>query len=70
MAFSPCLKVLTMNTYKCLYKHRFIEVQAATSYAAQCEAVKIFKAKKSFDVSVYLLQLANSNETITQVITG
>jgi hypothetical protein len=59
-----------MNTYNCLYKGKFIEVLASTSYAAQCEAVKIFKAKKSFDVSVYLVQLANSSEVVTQVITN
>ena len=69
MHFRILPKGLIMNTYSCLYNGKFIEVLAPTSYAAQCEAVKIFKAKKSYDVSVYLVQKENG-ENVTQVITG
>jgi hypothetical protein len=41
-------------TYICFYKGRQITVQAITSYEAQQAAAKQFKAKKSYDVSVFL----------------
>jgi hypothetical protein len=40
--------------YICFYKGRQITVQAITSYEAQQAAAKQFKAKKSYDVSVFL----------------
>lgn len=44
------------NTYKCFYlgKSPIIE-RAPTSYAAQLQAAKRFRAKKSFQVHVVLL---------------
>ena len=44
-----------MNTYKAIYKRKCIEVEADTSYHAQVEAAKIFKAKKSYEVIVMLV---------------
>jgi ABC-type branched-subunit amino acid transport system substrate-binding protein len=43
-----------MRTYKAFYKNQVITVMAATSYAAQLAAAKVFKAKKSYDVAVVL----------------
>jgi len=43
-----------MNNYECFYKGKRISVQAESSYKAQLEAAKQFKAKKSYDVSVVL----------------
>jgi hypothetical protein len=43
-----------MNTYQAFYKGRELEVKAETSYAAQTEAAKLFKAKKQYDVTVIL----------------
>lgn len=44
-----------MNSYKAFYKGRTTTVIAETSYQAQQEAAKFFKAKKSYDVTVVLL---------------
>ena len=43
-----------MRTYKAFYKGRSVTVIAETSYAAQQEAAKFFKAKKSYEVTVIL----------------
>ena len=43
-----------MNGYIAFYKGRKCEVHAETSYAAQLEAAKMFKAKKRFEVTVVL----------------
>jgi hypothetical protein len=45
-----------LNGYIAYYKGKQIEVYANTSYEAQTKASAIFKAKKSYDVSVYLAQ--------------
>lgn len=45
-----------MNGYIALYKDKQIEVLANTSYEAQQLASTQFKAKKSFEVSVYLCE--------------
>lgn len=42
--------------YKAFYKGKSIEVYAKTSYAAQVAAAKVFKAKKSWEVSVVLCE--------------
>jgi hypothetical protein len=47
-----------MNGYIALYKGKQIEVYANTSYEAQKLASTKFKAKKSYEVSVYLCELA------------
>lgn len=43
-----------MRTYVALYKSKQITLQAETSYEAQQAAAKIFKAKKSWEVLVFL----------------
>ena len=45
-----------MNGYKAFYRGRSIEVYADTSYQAQQKAADQFKAKKSWEVSVYLCE--------------
>ena len=58
-----------MHTYIAMFKGKQIEVKADTSYAAQQEAVKVFKAKKSYDVSVYLA-VKSDGSSVTTVITA
>ena len=53
-----------MNGYKALYKGKWIEVYANTSYEAQQKASVIFKAKKSYDVTVILCERANGEQVI------
>ena len=43
-----------MRTYKAFYRGRTMVVQAETSYAAQTKAAALFKAKKSYEVTVVL----------------
>jgi len=43
-----------MRTYKAFYKGKTVTVIAKTSYAAQQEAAKFFKAKKSWEVTILL----------------
>lgn len=45
------------NIYIAYYGGKKIELSAATKYAAQVEAAKIFKAKKSYDVAVVLAEV-------------
>ena len=45
-----------MNGYKAFYRGKTIEVYADTSYQAQQKAAAQFKAKKSWEVSVYLCE--------------
>jgi hypothetical protein len=49
-----------MNKYLALYRSKKIEVTAPTSYEAQLKAASIFKAKRSFDVSVYLTDVTHT----------
>ena len=58
-----------MNGYKAFYKGKQIDVYASTSYEAQTKASKEFKAKKSYEVDVYLCekegkQVTHSTTTI------
>ena len=46
-----------MNGYIAYYGGKKIEVRAETKFAAQVEAAKIFKAKKSYDVAVVLAEV-------------
>ena len=48
-----------MNGYIAFFKGKKVEVHAATSYAAQLEAAKVFKARKSCDVTVVLAEKDN-----------
>lgn len=43
-----------MNEYVCFYKGKRLEIHARTSYEAQEKAAKLFKAKKSWSVTVVL----------------
>ena len=43
-----------MNTYIAYYRGKQVKVEALSSYAAQIEAAKVFKAKKSYEVTVIL----------------
>lgn len=52
-----------MNGYKAFFKGKTCEVQAATSYEAQQKAAAIFKARKSYDVTVILCE--KSGEQVT-----
>jgi len=45
-----------MNGYKALYRGKWIEVYAETSRDAQVKAAAQFKAKKEYEVSVYLCE--------------
>jgi hypothetical protein len=51
----------TTNTYLCFYRRNKITVQAATVYAAQLEAARLFRARKSYDVSVHLVERADGS---------
>jgi hypothetical protein len=53
-----------MNTYEAFYRGQRITVQAATPYAAQLEAARRFKARKSYEVTVMLAALADGKPVI------
>jgi hypothetical protein len=46
-----------MNGYLAFYKDKKLEVHAETSYKAQLEAAKQFKAKKNYEVTVILCEV-------------
>lgn len=56
-----------MNTYACFYRGKSVEVKSDTTYHAQLEATKVFKAKKSYEVSV-LLSVKDGEEVIHRAI--
>ena len=45
-----------MNGYKAFYRGKSIEVHAESSYQAQLKAAALFKAKKSYQVTVILCE--------------
>lgn len=45
-----------MNGYVCFFKGKRIEVYANTSYDAQKKAAEIFRAKKSYEVTVVIAE--------------
>lgn len=45
-----------MNGYIAMYKGKKLEVYATTSYEAQKKAAVMFKAKKSYEVDIYLCE--------------
>lgn len=51
--------------YIAIYKGKQIQVRAKTSYEAQQKAAQQFKAKKSWEVSVYLVERDDGTEVIT-----
>ena len=52
-----------MFGYKCFYKGKTCEVYALRSFDAQEIAAKIFKAKKSYEVTVVLCEKQVNGET-------
>jgi len=52
--------------YIAIYKGKKIELYSTSSYNAQQEAAKIFKAKKAYDVSVYLCE-KNGKQVTTSI---
>jgi len=56
-----------MNGYKAFYKGNSIEVMAESSYKAQLEAARVFKAKKSYQVSVVLCE-KNRQQVMTSTL--
>lgn len=57
-----------MNTYEAFYKGKRITVQANTSYGAQEGAAKVFKAKKSYDVTVVLVEKGTGSSDAVEVV--
>jgi hypothetical protein len=53
-----------MFTYIAFYKGKQIEVKALRSYDAQLTAAKIFKAKKSYDVTVMLANIKHDGAVL------
>lgn len=51
------------NGYIAFYKKKQIEVYADSSYAAQIEAAKKFKAKKAYEVVVVLAEKGGEQVT-------
>lgn len=45
-----------INSYKAFYRDRVVEVQAETTFGAQVLASEMFKARKSYEVSVILCE--------------
>lgn len=45
-----------MNGYVAFWRGKRIEVTAETSYKAQLKAAELFKAKKSYEVTVVLAE--------------
>jgi hypothetical protein len=53
-----------MNKYIALYKGKKIEVQAETSFTAQEVAAKQFKAKKRYEVDVYICEMSDGSAVV------
>lgn len=45
-----------MNGYVCFYRGKKAEVYAKTSFEAQKKAAEIFKAKKTYEITVVLAE--------------
>jgi len=54
-----------MNGYKAFYRGKQLEVYADTSYKAQLKAAELFKAKKSYEVTVVLCE--KQGEQVTHI---
>lgn len=48
-----------MFSYVCFYKGKEITVQASSSYNAQQEAARIFRARKPYEVTVMLAAIGD-----------
>jgi hypothetical protein len=53
-----------MFGFKAFYRGKTCMVNAATSYQAQMEAAKLFKAKKSYEVTVVLCDIPVSTASL------
>lgn len=53
----------TENGYIAMYKGKKLEVYASSSYEAQKKAALLFKARKSYEVDVYLCE--KNGEAVT-----
>lgn len=52
-----------MNSYKCFYKGKTVDVMANTTYGAQMKAAILLNARKSSDVVVLLCELGGKQFT-------
>jgi hypothetical protein len=52
-----------MNGYKAFYRGKTLDVYANTTLEAQTKAAALFKAKKAWEVSVVLCELAGAQVT-------
>lgn len=52
------------NGYKAFYRNKTMEVYAESSYQAQQKAAVLFKAKKSWEVTVVLCERADGSTVI------
>jgi len=52
-----------MNGYIAFYKGKQVEVHASSSYEAQQKAVAMFKARRSYDVTVILVERGGQQVT-------
>jgi hypothetical protein len=46
-----------MNGYIAIYKGKRIELYAESTYQAQRKAAEVFRAKKTYEVDVYLAEV-------------
>jgi len=54
-----------MNGYKALYRGKTLDVYEESSYKAQLKATELFKARKSYDVTIVLCE--KNNEQVIHV---
>jgi hypothetical protein len=59
-----------MNGYKAFYKGKSIEVFAETSYQGQQKAAQVFKAKRSYEVTVILCEKNGEQVTHSPSLLG
>jgi hypothetical protein len=52
-----------MNGYKAFYQNKELDILANSSYEAQKKAAQLFKAKKSYDVTIVLCELSGQQVT-------
>ena len=51
-----------MRKYLCMWRGKQVEVDADTTYQAQIQAAIQLKAKRTYEVSVYLMTDSEGNE--------
>lgn len=50
--------------YIAFYKGKQLTLEAASSYEAQLKAAQMFKAKKAYEVTVYLADVTHSTQFV------